>query len=101
MGQVEAHLTHDFTPTFFASLDMLYRYGFQSKIDGVEVGDDINIGNLGFTLNYQATDNIAIRSGYSTNVFGDDNLDTSMFRIQFVYLWNRISENAKKLKRGH
>jgi hypothetical protein len=101
LGQVEAHLTHDFTPTFFASLDMLYRYGFQSKIDGVEVGDDLNIGNLGFTLNYQATDNIAIRSGYSTNAFGDDDLDNSMFRIQFVYLWHRITENAKKLKRGH
>ncbi len=30
LWQIEAHLTHDFTPSFFASLDLLYRSGFQS-----------------------------------------------------------------------
>jgi len=34
MWQLEAHLTHDFTASFFGSLDLLYRGGFQSKIDG-------------------------------------------------------------------
>ncbi len=101
MWQIEAHLTHDFTPSFFGSLDMLYRGGFQSEIDGVEVGEDLNIGNLGFTLNYQVTDNLAIRTGFSSNVFGDDDLDSSMIRIQFVFGWHRDNENIKKLQRGH
>jgi hypothetical protein len=53
LWQIEAHLTNDFTPSFFGSLDLLYRGGFQSEIDGDEVGDDLDIGNLGFTLNYR------------------------------------------------
>jgi hypothetical protein len=99
--QLEAHLTHDFTRTFFASLDVLYRGGFQSEINGVEVGDDLNIGNIGVTLNYQVTDNFAIRTGYSSNVFGDDDLDNSIIRLQFVYAWHRQVEDTKKLERGH
>jgi hypothetical protein len=101
MWQLEAHLTHDFTRSFFGSLDLLYRGGFQSEINGVEVGDDLNIGNLGFTLNYQASDNLTIRTSYSSNVFGDDDLDNSIIRIQFAYSWHQLMENMKKLKSGH
>jgi len=101
MWQLEAHLTHDFTPNFFGSLDMLYRSGFQSEIDGVEAGEELDIGDLGFTLNYQVTDNLAIRTGFSSNVFGDDDIDNSMVRLQFVFGWHRDNENIKKLQRGH
>jgi hypothetical protein len=99
--QLEAHLTHDFTPTFFGSLDVLYRGGFQSEIDGVDSGDELDIGDVGFTLGYQLTDNTSLRTGYSSNVFGDDDLDTSLIRIQFVYAWHQSDENAKKLTQGH
>ena len=101
MWQLEAHLTHDFTRSFFGSLDLLYRGGFQSEINGVEVGDEVDVGNLGFTLNFQATNNLTIRTSYSSNVFGDDDLDNSIIRIQFVYAWHRLMENMKKLKSGH
>ena len=98
--QFEAHLTHDFTQNFFGSIDLLYRGGFQSEINGVEVGEEVDIGDLGFTLNFQVTDNVTIRSSYSSNVFGDDDLDNSMMRLQLVYGWNKPSENFKKLKHG-
>ena len=101
MWQLEAHLTHDFTPSFFGSLDLLYRSGFQSEVNGVEVGEELDIGNLGFTLSYQVTDNLSIRTGFSSNVFGDNDLDNSMVRLQFVYGWHRDFENMKKLKQGH
>ena len=101
MLQFEVHLTNDFTPSFFGSLDLLYRGGFQSEIDGVEVGDDLDIGNLGFTLSYQVTDNLSILTGFSSNVFGDSDLDNSMIRTQLVYGWHRDFENIKKLQQGH
>ncbi len=101
LWQIEGHLTRDFTPNFFGSLDLLYRGGFQSEINGVEVGDVLNVGDVGFTLHYQVTDNMAIRGGYSTNVFGDDELDNSLFRIQFVFGWHPSMENMKKLEGGH
>ena len=101
LWQLEAHLTNDFTPSFFGSLDLLYRSGFQSEIDGDEVGDELDIGNLGFTLSYKVTDNLSIRTGFSSNVFGDDDLENSMVRMQFVYGWHRDFENIKKLQHGH
>jgi hypothetical protein len=98
MLQLEAHLTSDFTPSLWGSLDLLYRGGFQSKIDGVEMGDELDIGDLGFTLNYQVNDNLGIRTGFSSNVFGDSNLENSMIRLQFVYGWHNEMENIKKLQ---
>lgn len=101
LWQIEAHLTHDFTRSFFGSLDVLYRGGFQSEIDGIEVGDEVDVGNVGFALNYQVTDNVTMRTSFSSNVFGDDDLDNSILRLQFVYAWHPTSENVKKLKGGH
>jgi hypothetical protein len=97
MFQVEAHWTHDFTRHFYGSVDLLYRNGFQSEIDGIEMGDEIEIGDLGFTLNFEVTPNVTIRTSLSSNVFGDSDIDTSMVRIQFVYAWDRAIENLKKL----
>ena len=98
MVQLEGHLTHDFTSSFFASLDLLYRAGFQSKIDGVESGEELNIGDIGFTFNYQVTGNVALRASYSSNVFGDNEVKNSTIRIQLVYGWHRLVENMKKLQ---
>ncbi len=65
LWQIESHLTHDFTTKFFGSIDMLYQNGFQSSIDGTEVANSLELGSLGFTLNYQIEDNIMIRTSYS------------------------------------
>jgi len=101
LWQLEAHLTHDFTSRFFGSVDALYRSGFQSEIDGMEVGDDVDVGNVGFTFNFQVTDNVALRTSYLSNVFGDNNLDNSILKMMFAYGWNPANENAKKLTKGH
>jgi hypothetical protein len=101
LWQLEAHLTQDFTRKFFGSLDLLYRVGFQSEIDGVEMGEELNIGDLGFTLNYQVTDDLTLRTSYMSNVFGDDDLDNSLIRIQVVYAWHQLTQNMKKLQQGH
>jgi hypothetical protein len=101
MWQLEGHLTNDFTPGFWGSLDMLYRSGFQSEIDGLEVGEELDMGNLGITLNYQIDDNLSIKTGFSSNVFGDNDLDSSMVRLQLVYGWHPDMENIKKLQQGH
>jgi hypothetical protein len=96
--QLEAHLTQDFTPTVFGSIDLLYRKGFQSEIGGVEAGEELDIGDLGYTLNFTATDNLMIRTSFSSNVFGDSDVNNSLIRMQFVYLWHESTENNKKLQ---
>ncbi len=97
LWQLEGHVTHDFTRSFSASVDMLYRRGFQSEINGVDAGDELEIGNLGFTVNFQVTHNLALRAGFSSNVFGDGDLDNSVIRLQLVYGWHRLTENMTKL----
>lgn len=101
LWSVEAHLTHDFAPSLFGSFDMLYQKGFESELDGNDVGEKLELGHLGISLNYQITDNVTIRTGYSSNVFGDKNLETSAIRLQFVYAWHSANENMKKLLQGH
>ena len=98
--QLEGHITHDFTRTFYGSLDFLYRQGFQSTIGGVEVGSELDVGNIGLSVNYNVNDNFVVRTGFSSNVFGDDSMDNSMFRLQFVYGWHKLNENLKKLIKG-
>ena len=101
LWQIEAHVTRDFTARFFGSLDLLYRGGFRSRINGVDVGEDLNMGILGFTLNYQVTDNFVVRTAFSSNVFGDNDLHNSTIKIGFVYGWHRSMEDLKKLEGGH
>lgn len=98
--QIESHLTHDFARKFYGSLDMLYQNGFQSELNGVETGENLEIGSLGFSMNYLIQDNIMIRGGFSSNVFGDNNLNTSVVKLQFVYSWNKTEVNANKLHGG-
>jgi len=95
--QLEMHLTQDFTRSFFGSIDLLYRTGFQSTINGVETGEELDIGDLGYTLNFTSTDNLMIRTSFSSNVFGDNDINNSAIRVQFVYVWHTASENFKKL----
>jgi hypothetical protein len=97
LWQLEAHWTQDFTRHFYGSIDVLYRTGFQSEINGVDVGSDIEIGDIGVTLNFHVTDNLALRTGFSSNVFGDSDIDTSMVRFQVVYAWHQAWQNMKKL----
>ena len=97
LWQLEAHWTHDFTRHFFGSIDLLYRNGFQSEISGVDVGSDIEIGDIGVTLNFQVTDNLTLRTSFSSNVFGDNDIDNSMVRLQVVYAWHKAWQNMKKL----
>ena len=95
--QFEAHLTHDFTRSFFGSIDFMWRDGFGSEIDGSSVGEDLGITTLGFTVDFQITDNFGIRCSYHSNFIDDDDYDADMIRFQFYYGWNVLTENVKAL----
>ena len=98
LWSVEAHLTHDFTPTLYGSLDLLYQNGLQSQLNGTDVEGKLEIGSIGFTLHYHVSDNVGIRTSLNSNVFGDDALNTFVLRLQFIYAWSAPSENTKRLQ---
>lgn len=95
--QLEAHLTHDFTRTFFGSIDFTWRKGFDSELDGDNVGDELDFKALGFTLDFTLNDNSGIRFSYHSNFIDDDDLDADMMRIMYYYGWNELLEDVKVL----
>jgi hypothetical protein len=97
--QLEAHLTRDFTRTLFGSIDFMWRKGFDTELDGVSAGDELDFKTLGFTFDFFINDNASIRFSYHSNFIDDDALDADMLRIQFNYGWNALVENTKQLGR--
>ena len=99
MFQLEAHLTHDFTERFWASLDATWIAGGKSSINGVS-GESLNNFGVGFTLGYQITDNLSLTAGYMATVNDSAPTDLRMdgFRISLTYGWHTIVEGQKRLK---
>jgi hypothetical protein len=97
--QLEAHYTRDITRSLFGSIDYVWRHGFDSEINGADVGDELEMMALGFTFDYTLNDNSGIRLSYHSNFIDDDDLDADMLRLQFYYGWNALVENTKAL--GH
>jgi hypothetical protein len=96
--QLESHLTRDLTRTMYGSIDFLWRQGFDSELDGNDVGDELKLKTLGFTFDYVLNDNAGIRFSYHSNFIDDNELDADMIRLQFYYGWNALVENVKQLQ---
>ncbi len=95
--QLEAHVTRDFTRMFFGSVDLLYRHGALSTIDGTEAEEKLDVLAVGFTLDFEATDNFGVRFSYQALVAGSSDIDGDMFRIMGYFGWNALVEKYKKL----
>ena len=98
--QVETHVTRDFTSHFFGSVDLLYRHGAQSTIDGVEGAEPLDALGVGFTLDFQATDNFGVRLSYQSLVAGSSDIDGDLVRIMAFFGWHPLVEKIKKLSEG-
>jgi len=96
--QVEAHVTRDFTSMFFGSADLLYRHGAQTTVDDTEAEEQLDALAVGFTLDFQATDNFGVRFSYQALVGGGSDIDGDMFRIMGYFGWNALVEKVKKLE---
>jgi len=99
MFQVDAHLTRDFTETFWGALDAAWYTGGQASIDGVQ-GEKLNNLGLGLTLGYQMNENLNLTFGYMStlndNAPGD--LRMNKFMVSFVYGWHPMVEGMRRLK---
>ncbi len=96
--QLEAHVTRDFTRMFFGSVDLLYQHGALSTIDGTEAEEKLDVLAVGFTVDFEATDNFGVRFSYHSLVAGDSDIDGDMFRIMGYFGWNALVEKYKKLQ---
>jgi hypothetical protein len=99
MFQLDAHLTRDFTETFWGALDAAWYTGGQASIDGVQ-GEKLNNLGLGLTLGYQMNENLNLTFGYMStlndNAPGD--LRMNKFMVTLVYGWHPLIEGMQRLK---
>jgi hypothetical protein len=97
--QLEAHLTRDFTETFWGALDAAWYTGGQATIDGVQ-GEKLNYIGIGLTLGYQLNENLNLTAGYMSTV--NDNapgdLRMNKFMVSLVYGWHPMVEGMRRLK---
>jgi hypothetical protein len=99
MFQLDAHLTRDFTETFWGSIDGAWYNGGRTTINGVQ-GEKLNNVGMGLTLGYRVNDNMNLTFGYKStlndNAPGDLRMDS--FMITLVYGWHPLLEGARRLK---
>jgi hypothetical protein len=99
MFQLDAHLTRDFTESFWGALDAAWYTGGQASINGIE-GERLNNLGFGFTLGYKINDNLNLTVGYKSTV--NDNapgdLRMNSFMVSFVYGWHPLVEGMQRLK---
>jgi Putative MetA-pathway of phenol degradation len=92
---LENHLSHNFTPKFWAFANLLYRLGGRTTTDGVENDNKQNILGGGLGVGYQFLPFLGAYADYGTILSGGpNNANSDMIRIalNFTYV------NTKKLK---
>jgi hypothetical protein len=99
MFQLDAHLTRDFTETFWGSIDGAWYNGGRTTINGVQ-GDKLNNVGAGLTLGYHINDNMNLTFGYKStlNDNGPGDLRMDSFMVTLVYGWHPLLEGARRLK---
>ena len=91
----ENHLSHNFSPKFWAGVTLRYQYGGTVKLDGVENDETtINMLGTGATIGYQVLPMLGLSAGYGLVLAGDDGAQSNMLRIGAVLTY----VNMKKLK---
>jgi len=99
MFQVDAHLTRDFTETFWGALDAAWYTGGQASINGIQ-GEKLNNLGVGLTLGYQMNENLNLTFGYMStlNDNAPDDLRMNKFMVTLVYGWHPLVEGMQRLK---
>jgi hypothetical protein len=99
MFQLDAHLTRDFTETFWGALDAAWYTGGQASISGIQ-GEKLNNLGIGLTLGYQMNENLNLTFGYMStlNDNAPDDLRMNKFMVTFVYGWHPMVEGMRRLK---
>ena len=110
--QLEGHVTLDLTETLWASADVVWLYGAKPTIEGPAPasltgypsvsGKKLENVSAGFTVGFQATDNLMISASYSATVNGgSQDLKIDQFRLMLTYGWHPLIEGMKRLTKDH
>lgn len=81
---VESHLSHNFTPKFWASLDLRYRYGAETTTDGVEDNNKQDVLGGGVSVGYSLTRFLSLQATYGNVLTENDGSELEMLRVKLA-----------------
>jgi hypothetical protein len=82
----EGHLTHNFNPGVWASLDSVYSYGGETKVDGKQQNNRQRSLSMAATLGLQFSKAFGLKLSYGETVKrNDDGLDGDFTRLTLTY----------------
>ena len=82
----ESHVTHNFNPAFWASIDSVYSYGGATKTDGQSDDNRQRSFNMGATLGFQFSAEFGLKLTYGKTIdHNDDGLDGDFARLVLTY----------------
>ena len=87
----EAHLTYDFTKTFYAGVDYYYKWGGETSVDfdygGYDNDDRLSTHSAGLTLGYTVSDHIGLQLKYTKDISVDNGIKTDTVGFRLAYFW--------------
>ena len=82
----ESHVTHNFNPAFWASIDSVYSYGGATKTDGQSDDNRQRSFNMGATLGFQFSAEFGLKLTYGKTIdHNDDGWDGDFARLVLTY----------------
>jgi hypothetical protein len=82
---MENHLTHNFTPKVWGSIDARYQYGGAVATDGVSDHSWTNALGGGGTFGYQFTPHFGVWTSLDKVLLKSGDAEETMFRFQIAY----------------
>lgn len=89
---IENHLTHNFTPKFWAGADLRYQFGGTTTADGESDDNRINALGGGISAGYQILAFLSAYAGYGTIFVGDNGAQSRMIRLSLVFTYINLKK---------
>lgn len=83
--QVEFHLSRNFSPKWWGSIGGRYRYGGETRTDGVADDNQQDVFGGELTLGYAFTPHLGLQATYGQVVFDGDGSVSDMIRLRMNY----------------
>jgi hypothetical protein len=84
---VESHLSHNFTPKFWASFDLRYRKGGETTTDGSDDGNAQDVLGGGVSLGYSFTKFLSMQATYGNVLTENDGTELEMVRVKLALMF--------------
>jgi hypothetical protein len=84
---VETHLSHNFTPKFWASMDLRYQYGGETTTDHLRDDNKVNRWGGGLSAGYTFSRSWNGFIGYAEVINESDNSKMDMWRARLIWLF--------------